>query len=123
MIREGDAADALTLLNHALVADAAKGNALLTSRLRRGMGYAHLALGDTDAARAAFESAVAAARELSSPFEVALSLDGLLRIAPSDEMRAEREETFERLGVRATFPPLPAESIEGVADDGDGFAP
>jgi class 3 adenylate cyclase/tetratricopeptide (TPR) repeat protein len=122
MIREGDAADARTLLEHALHAETKKGSALLLPRLHRGIGYAHLALGDTDAARAAFECAVALARAQSSPFEVALGLDGLLRIEPSAEFAAERDATFQRLGVRETFPPLPMESVERVADDGDGFA-
>jgi class 3 adenylate cyclase/tetratricopeptide (TPR) repeat protein len=122
MIREGEAADALTMLEHALRAETRKGSALLLPRLHRGIGYAHLALGDTDAARVAFESAVTSAREQSSPFEVALGLDGLLRIAPSEELSAERDATFARLGVRATFPPLPMDSVERVADDDDGFA-
>jgi tetratricopeptide (TPR) repeat protein len=118
MIREGEAADALTLLEHALRAETKKGTALLVPRLHRGIGYAHLALGDAEAARSAFESAVAAAREQSSPFEVALGLDALLCLAPSDQFAAERDATFQRLGVRATYPPL----VQSVADDDDGLA-
>ena len=123
MIREGAAYDARTLLEHALRSEIRTGSALLLARLHRGIGYAELALGATDAARAAFERSVAAAREQSSPFEIALGLDALLRLGPSAEFAAERDEVFERLGVRATFPPLPLESVEGVADDDGGFAP
>jgi predicted ATPase/class 3 adenylate cyclase len=118
MIREGDAADALTLLEHVLREETRKQNALLLPRLHRGSGYAQLALGDTDAAREAFESAVARAREQESPFETALGLDALLRLGASDDLAAERDAIFTRLGVRATFPPL----VESVADDDDGFA-
>jgi tetratricopeptide (TPR) repeat protein len=118
MIREGEAADALTMLEHALRAETRKGSALLLARLQRGIGYAHLALGDTDAARVAFDGAVAVAREQSSPFEVALGLDALVRLAPNDEFTTERDEIFVRLGVRATFPPL----VQSVPDDDRGFA-
>ncbi|MEY2472496.1 MAG: hypothetical protein QOK28_1825 [Actinomycetota bacterium] len=118
MIREGAAADAVTMLEHALHAATRKGNALLFPRLHRGIGYAHLALGDSDAARRAFESAVTTARQQGLPFEVALGIDAFLRTEPSDELAAERDAIFARLGVRATFPPL----VEGVPGDGDGFA-
>jgi class 3 adenylate cyclase/tetratricopeptide (TPR) repeat protein len=122
MIREGEAEDARTMLEHAVRAETKRGNALLLPRLHRGLGYANLALGDRETAYAEFTRAVELARGNASPFEVALGLDGLLRIEPSEEMAAERDATFERLGVRATFPPLPMESVEGVADDDDGFA-
>ncbi|HUR78960.1 MAG TPA: adenylate/guanylate cyclase domain-containing protein [Acidimicrobiales bacterium] len=116
MIREGDAADALTLLEHALRAERARGSALLVPRLCRGIGYAQLALGEHAGAEAAFGDALGAARSNSSPYEAALSLDGLIAVAeasgltPDPDAERERDETFARLGVRATFPPLAAAS-------------
>ncbi|HVT77178.1 MAG TPA: adenylate/guanylate cyclase domain-containing protein [Acidimicrobiales bacterium] len=118
MIREGAARDARTLLERALRDETKKGGALLLPRLHRGIGYAHLALGDPDATAVEFERAVDAARANGSPYEVALGLDALVRVRPSEAAAAERDEVFNRLGVRATFPPL----VQGVAADGDGFA-
>ena len=70
MIREGDAAERSRCSNTRSAPRTRHGSALMLPRLHRGIGYARLALGDHDAAHNAFESAVAAAREQSSPFEV-----------------------------------------------------
>ncbi len=112
MIREGEAADALTLLDHALRAETARGSTSFVARLHRARGYALLALADYADAVGEFERAVASARERAAPYEVALGLEGLaasqraagVPVDPSSE--AERAEVFTRLGVRASFAPL-----------------
>jgi len=112
MIREGDAADALTLLERGLKAETSRGSALFAGRLLRGIGYAHVALGAHDAAAQAFDRALTVAREKAAPYEVALAFDGLITIAsargaaPEAVWVSERDDVFEHLGVRATFPPV-----------------
>ncbi len=75
----------------------------LVARLR---GYAMAQIGRLDDAKAAFEASVAAARARGAEHEVALSLQGLARVArlrgePWDAIEAETVGIFDRLGIRA----------------------
>jgi tetratricopeptide (TPR) repeat protein len=94
----------------------------LLARLR---GYALAQLGRLDAAGEAFEYSVDRARERGAQHEVALSLQGLARIArkrgePSAEIEAEVEAIFERLGIRAVllFPMTASGSPEAAGAEG-----
>lgn len=81
-------------------------NVLLVPLVDRLRGYAFAQLGRLDEARQAFEESVAHARERGADHEVALSLQGLARVARrcgEDSTGIERETgvIFDRLGIRA----------------------
>lgn len=86
---------------------------VVRAMLHRVRGYALAQSGDLDAAEAAVESSTRIARAGDEPYELALSLDALVRLAGrrgADGSGAsdERESIFERLGVVARpYVPLP----------------
>lgn len=73
--------------------------------LQRVRGFAELQLGDTGAARDALEVSLAAARELDAVFDVALTLDAMVRLSVTQTgivdvaARKEADALFTRLGV------------------------
>jgi tetratricopeptide (TPR) repeat protein len=88
---------------------------VLTPLLDRMRGYALAQLGRLDEATSAFEEGVSSARERRADHDVALSLQGLARVArrcgePSAEIEAETGVIFERLGIVAVpiFPMSPS---------------
>jgi class 3 adenylate cyclase/tetratricopeptide (TPR) repeat protein len=111
MIREGEPGEALTLLDHAIRAEKARGATTFLGALLRAHGYARAAIGDAEGAAADFASALEVARTRSVPFEIALALDAQVWLdhrrgaEPDTSAAAERDEIFERLGVRAVFAP------------------
>ena len=81
---------------------------VLAPMLERTRGYALAQLGQVELACAALGRSVALARERDAPYEVSLSLQGIVRLEQQDsneltaERYAEMREIFERLGVIAT---------------------
>jgi hypothetical protein len=87
--------------------------------LHRHRGWAYAQLGDHEASRAAFAASLEAARApgenyglVSNDYEVALTLDALVRLEPHAgtdiiSLNAERDEILTRLGVvRLPAPPF-----------------
>ena len=76
------------------------------TRLRRIRGYCRLADGNREGALQDFEESLRLASEANLAFEVALTLEALLRFWPEDDRagswRAEEDEHFRRLGIIAT---------------------
>jgi hypothetical protein len=91
----------------------------LLERLR---GYAFAQLGRLDQAREAFQESVARAHERGAEHEVALSLQGVARVArkcgeSSADIEAQAGAIFERLGIRAVlaFPMTAHRTTSGTA--------
>jgi hypothetical protein len=80
--------------------------ALQRAALTRVLAYGRLASGHVSDGVRDLETSLELSRVADSAFEVALTLEGLLRIAGSDpraeEWKTEELAVFERLGVRAT---------------------
>jgi tetratricopeptide (TPR) repeat protein len=109
LVLEGRTKEALALadatLEVSMQEDESPPDAALLQRVR---GYALLQSGDADAARAAFDASLAAARARDADYEVALTLVGLASLAKfvDDTERAadlslESSALLERLGVRS----------------------
>ena len=81
---------------------------VLAPMLERTRGYALAQLGQVDGACAALDRSVELARDRDAPYEVSLSLQGIVRLEQQDSREltagryAEMREIFERLGVIAT---------------------
>jgi tetratricopeptide (TPR) repeat protein len=112
LVLEGRSAEALTAVDAALAAaDSVSGASGIVAALHRHRGWAHAQLRDLEASRAAFAASLEAAREpgenyglVSNEYEVALTLDALVRLerhAGTDVagLEAERDEILARLGV------------------------
>jgi tetratricopeptide (TPR) repeat protein len=99
---QGKSRAALDLVMEALPR-AEKAGGFEIPMLMRMRAYALLQLDAWDEARAAFDESLQAARARKMDYEVALSLEGRVRMArPEDRVRAEereRDSIFERLGV------------------------
>ncbi len=112
LILQGRPDDALPLID-GLVRTLPGSHAFIPLVLRM-RGYALAQRGDPAAAEASVRESLAAARELGAEHEVAFAVDALLRMAltdgrPAEEMRHERDELVDRLGIVATPEvPLPA---------------
>lgn len=107
-LASGDAAAALSLADAAAArADGLDGIGMSLPVIHRTRGYALLLLGDTVAAREAFDAALKAARRREAPFEVALSLAALgdlhaaVGTTPPAEAITERDAVLDALGVTA----------------------
>ena len=84
----------------------------LAALLQRVRGYAQLQLGDTFAAREAFDASLAAARERRDWFEITLTLHALIDldrlegVEPASDIVCESRELLSKLKIRA-LPPTP----------------
>jgi class 3 adenylate cyclase/tetratricopeptide (TPR) repeat protein len=118
LVLEGRSAEALTAADAALAVAPVSGASGIVAALHRHRGWAHAQLRDPEASRAAFAASLEAAREpgenyglVSNEYEVALTLDALVRLerhAGDDVagLEAERDEILARLGVvRLPVPP------------------
>jgi tetratricopeptide (TPR) repeat protein len=115
LVLERRSAEALAAADASLdVADSVPGASGLVAALHRHRGWAHAQLGDLEAARASFAASLEAARTpgenyglVSNEYEVALTLDALVRLKLVAGLEAERDEILARLGVvRLPVPPL-----------------
>ncbi|MFN0154386.1 MAG: tetratricopeptide repeat protein, partial [Gaiella sp.] len=90
-------------------APAFEGGALVLPTLHRVVGRVHLHAGRRDAARAAFESALAQAERVGHRYEEALALDGLADLESEEgelrEAATRRDGLFEQLGILAAAEP------------------
>jgi tetratricopeptide (TPR) repeat protein len=91
------------------------GMSLLKPLVARLRGYAMAQLGRLDEARVAFEASWASAHARGAEHEVALSLQGLARVArlrgePWEAYEAETAGIFDRLGIRAV-PAFPMAAV------------
>ena len=110
MLLATESPEALALLEQTLARAERSGGPELPT-LRRLRGYALAQSGDLAAARAAFVDALEIARSRGMEFEVALSLDALVRLGESGgtELRAERDAILLHLGV-LVVPEIPTGS-------------
>jgi class 3 adenylate cyclase/tetratricopeptide (TPR) repeat protein len=120
LLLEGAADEALALASEALgEAESTPGVTVITASLKRLLGVAHLQKGQLEEARAALEESLRLARLedenfglRSADYEIGLALGALVRLReltgePADDVTAERDAIFERLGVVAVSePPL-----------------
>ncbi|MEX2439511.1 MAG: tetratricopeptide repeat protein [Actinomycetota bacterium] len=112
MVFQGRAAEALEVATAALTLDERMGGlGSQTPLLHRVLGYAHLQIGDLDAARSAFDRSLDAAEARGAEYETALTLVGVARTAslagaPDPDAERRSAEVFERLGVIA-LPEVP----------------
>ncbi len=113
LVLQGASAEALRIADDTLNRAQALGSAVEAAMLERIRGFALAQLGDITAARGAFELSLAGARELSARYEVALTLDAMVRLAMLETgivdvaARKEADELFTALGlVRAPEVPL-----------------
>jgi len=103
----GDAPTALSRIQElSAEVEGAGGANLLLPLVARLRGYALAQLGRLDEARTAFEASWASAHARGAEHEVALSLQGLARVArlraePWEAYEAETAGIFDRLGIRA----------------------
>ncbi len=108
LVLRGDAHGALAAADSALAkADAAGGMPALTALLQRIRGYALAQVGSLEQARAAFDESLRQARERNARFEIALTLEAIVRVARMEgriaaEAAADAAEIFEELGVTST---------------------
>lgn len=123
-VLEQAGAEALPLAAEALKrAETMSGVSVVVANLHRLRGWAHMQVGDLEAAREALEQSLHIARLkdenfgiMSADFEVALTLGALARLhsltgEPAGELEAERDAILERLGVlKVHEPPLPRQA-------------
>ena len=121
LVLEGRSDEVLAAAEAALtVAGSVSGASVVVAALHRYRGWAHAQTGDAEAAREAFAESLATARArgenyglISNDYEVALTLDALVRVERQEGkecggLEAERDEILARLGVvRLPEPPLP----------------
>jgi class 3 adenylate cyclase/tetratricopeptide (TPR) repeat protein len=101
-------------------AESMAGVSVVVANLHRLLGWTHLQAGELDAAREALAQSLHLARLedenfgiRSADYEVALTLGAFVRLGalsgePTDELEAERDAIFARLGVvMVSVPPLP----------------
>jgi class 3 adenylate cyclase/tetratricopeptide (TPR) repeat protein len=110
---QGQGQTALDLLTPVLER-AEKSGGFELPMLKRMRAYALLQTGSLDEARAAFQESLETARSRNMDYEIALSLEGILRLTRledgfwTEELERERDEIFERLGVVSVVSvPLP----------------
>jgi tetratricopeptide (TPR) repeat protein len=107
LVFQGRSDEALEVADKALDRIRGEGGALQEPFLLRVRGYALAQKARTAEARAAFVEGVEAGRKRESLYEVAMILDGLIRLARAQgeetdaEVERERRELYERLGVIA----------------------
>jgi class 3 adenylate cyclase/tetratricopeptide (TPR) repeat protein len=125
LVLQGSVEEARRRVEEALrEAEEMAGVSVVVSNLHRLLGWTHLQAGEPDAAREALERSLHLARLedenfgiRSADYEVALTLGAFVRLRaaagePADELEAERDAIFARLGVvKVPEPPLP----EGAA--------
>ncbi len=105
LLLQGAGAEALALADETLVLARSLDSIFEVPMLQRIRGFAHLQLGDPEASRDAFAVSLAAARELEAVFEVALTLDAMVRVGVTQTgivdvaARKEADALFTRLGV------------------------
>jgi tetratricopeptide (TPR) repeat protein len=104
MLMQERSKDAGTLADDGLERVRSLGGAVQEPGFLRVRGYAHLQETDLDAAQTAFRESLAAAREREADFEIALTLDAIMRLAelrgtPADAEATEARDIFERLRV------------------------
>jgi class 3 adenylate cyclase/predicted ATPase len=124
LVMAGHANEALALADATLAHEHQDlGVEVLAPMLERTRGYALAQLGQVEGACAALDRSVRLARERDAPFEVSLSLQGIVRLEQHDstELTAARydemRDIFERLGVIAT----PAYPIHETPPEGRGL--
>ena len=105
LLLEGSGAEALALVDATLALARSLDSTYELPMLQRIRGFAELQLGDAGAARDAFEVSLTVARELDAVFDVALTLDAIVRLAVTQTgivdvaARKEADALFTRLGV------------------------
>ncbi len=105
LLLQGAGAEALALADETLALARSLDSAFEVPMLQRIRGFAQLQLGNPEAAREAFEVGLAGARELDAVFEVALTLDAMVRLSVTQTgivdvaARKEADALFTRLGV------------------------
>ncbi len=114
---QGNGQEALQVAGTAL-ARAGKAGGFEVAMLKRVRAYALMQMGLLDEARAALDEAVDTARRRQMDYELALGLEGLLRLTRledgiwTEELERERDSIFERLGVVSVVSvPLPAPAL------------
>jgi tetratricopeptide (TPR) repeat protein len=121
LVLQGSVEEARRRVEEALrEAEEMAGVSVVVSNLHRLLGWTHLQAGEPDAAREALERSLHLARLedenfgiRSADYEVALTLGAFVRLRaaagePADELEAERDAIFARLGVvMVSEPPLP----------------
>ncbi|MFL5737517.1 MAG: tetratricopeptide repeat protein [Actinomycetota bacterium] len=121
MLMQERSKDAGMLAENGLERVRSLGGAVQEPGFLRVRGYALMQDSDLDAAEAAFRESLAAAREREAEFEVALTLDAMVRLGelrgtPADEEATEARDIFERLRVTAVpsvpVPPVPRRSVD-----------
>jgi len=103
--------EAAALADDGLERVRALGGAVQEPGFLRVRGYAALQVADPDSAETALQQSLSAAREREAEFEVALTLDALVRLAElrggsADEEAREARDIFDRLRV-TTVPSIP----------------
>jgi len=111
LVLEGEALAASQLATDALGrARSLDGGFDVLVMLHRTQGCAFLQLGRVEDARAALDRALEEARRRSLDYEVALVLDALALLEPTDGLRRERDTILERLGV-VGIPQIPLREL------------
>ena len=123
LLLQGAGAEALVLADAALARAESLDSAIEVPMLDRIRGFGLVQIGRPAPAREAFERSLAGARELEAVFEVALTLDAMVRLEVSQSgivdvaARKEADALFTRLGVvRVLQVPLQATAGRDRAD-------
>jgi tetratricopeptide (TPR) repeat protein len=102
LVALGEPARAGTLVEGALArARELRAATVHVPMLRRVLAAALTLEGDLDGARESLERSLRDAREQQSPFEIAQSLDALVKLEPDDELERERDQILAGLGAVA----------------------
>ena len=123
----GDADEALHGAEAMLTRATATGQVSIVPLLHRIRGWALVQTGDVEGAQAALQASLATAREQDAKAEIALALDGLVKLdqylggATSPELVAERDLMLDRLGIEAV-PHMSLPELQVVALPHQGVA-
>ena len=119
---EGRADEALARADAAMARpEGAEGGGPFAHVLQRARGWAFASLGDAEAAGAAMEASLAAAREEGSIYEESVTVEAMASLGatcavmPEPETLATARETLARLGVVRV--PLPMVTLSGASSD------
>lgn len=129
LVHQGSPLEVLARGDELLARALSSGQVSIVALLHRVRGWALAQSGDLDAAAGAFETSLDRARDLDAKADIALALDGLVKLAELQglvsELVDERDLMFKRLGIEAVpavplSPPpavrLPQQEVRKVAE-------